>query len=483
MNMASLIVEATGATVGSLTFDGEKITAEGSAVPAVEARRRTGADDATIWKQLAGSSNGYLTFREAQGQTASATGGCILHGVSHEFCRGADGLPIHPGPCRGAKQVLKAVGEKPRAPRARKAQIPPVEPDKVDLARRRQAEIDHFRARADLLAEAAQLIDHEATPQTLASRIRATAVRNDLGSDYDFQPLLDAAAKHDMDGVQIALADLARKLKLQQVGAPGDIVPFNGKEMRHIGSGATRGTLVHVIRPGFRRTLTTTGEDIPVVKADVEQAEPDEIAAWHKTQRAGVQPLSPETARQAGRRAALRSMSDGALAQTFADISRQDQLDEPALRAVIAEMDRREKKPRPRKPAPAERALDTQLEQGRDYRSAAAAVIDRRPGESLDAAVRRYHDEWLDLSYLQAEKATNGHMLSPEGKARGVDPRSLFTGPTATARKYASEELQRWWADNPRLNRTQFRAQLLARPSDMKAVKATKARSNGRDFL
>lgn len=34
---------------------------------------------------------------------ARFTPSCTLVGVSHEFCRGADGLPIHPGPCRGVK--------------------------------------------------------------------------------------------------------------------------------------------------------------------------------------------------------------------------------------------------------------------------------------------------------------------------------------------------------------------------------------------
>lgn len=292
------VIEKTGQEVGKATFDGQKITAEGMAARAVDARRRTGTDDATIWKQLAGSSNGYVTFREAAQQpeqTASA--------VSHEFCR----APLHPGPCKGWKGLTGVADIAPARPRAPK-------PERV---------------------------------------------------------------------------------------------------------------------PGVR----------------------------------------------------LRALSDDQLAERFAEISRRDQLDEKGLRAVITEMDRREKgASKPYKPTKAQRDLDERLAAGQDYISAAAS-IDRRGGETLDQAVRRHHEEWLDLSYLHAEQATRGHMLSPAGRNAKVDPRSLFTGTLARARAYASEELQRWWVDNPRMNRTQFRAQLLGRAADVKAAKATKARSTGRDFI
>lgn len=63
--------------------------------------------------------------------TARQTAACIFESVSHEFCRGTDGLPIHPGPCKGWKAAKAAgrdhtilhpdlAGPRPR-PRARKA--------------------------------------------------------------------------------------------------------------------------------------------------------------------------------------------------------------------------------------------------------------------------------------------------------------------------------------------------------------------------
>jgi hypothetical protein len=41
-------------------------------------------------------------------------------------------------------------------------------------------------------------------------------------------------------------------------------------------------------------------------------------------------------------------------------------------------------------------------------------------------------------------------MLNKAGRAADVDERSLFTGPESRARRYASEELQNYWQDNPR---------------------------------
>jgi hypothetical protein len=371
---------------------------------------------------------------------------------------------------------------KPGRPRTRRARV--VEPDGVQAARARQADIDRVRARADLIAEAAQLLDYEADPDTLAHRLRADARRHGVQDDPAVRRLLAAADANDVAGLGKAMTALSKKLKVHQTAGAGEIAPFDGQAMRHIGGNPNRGTPVRVLRPGFTYTRPD-GEQIQIIKADVEEALPAEIDAYRRSQQSALKgrtaplpPVSPNIPR-----ARLRSYSDEQLAAEFADISRADQLDEPALRKIIAEMDRREKKPRPRRPTKKQQDLDAQLEQGRDYRSAAAAVLDRKPGETLDAAVRRYHDEWLDLSYLQAEQNTAGHMLSPAGRDARIDPRSLFTGPLARARKYASEELLRWWADNPRLDRTQFRAQLLGRPSDVKAAKATKARSSGRDFI
>ncbi|MEV4472816.1 phage minor capsid protein [Nonomuraea sp. NPDC049504] len=107
---------------------------------------------------------------------------------------------------------------------------------------------------------------------------------------------------------------------------------------------------------------------------------------------------------------------------------------------------------------------------------------ERRPGEDIDQTVRRMYAEWLDQTYERAEAATNGFMLNAEGRAAGINERSLFSGPASRARKYASEELLRWWADTPRLTLTEYRAQMLGRASDIKAAEQIRAGGAGREF-
>ncbi|WP_433355619.1 phage minor capsid protein [Microtetraspora malaysiensis] len=106
---------------------------------------------------------------------------------------------------------------------------------------------------------------------------------------------------------------------------------------------------------------------------------------------------------------------------------------------------------------------------------------ERRPGEDIDQTVRRVYARWLDQVYDQAEQATKGSMLNAEAKKVGVTERSLLSGPASRARKYASEELLRFWADNPRLTLTEFRAQMLGRESDRKAAAQIRAGGAGRE--
>ena len=68
------------------------------------------------------------------------------------------------------------------------------------------------------------------------------------------------------------------------------------------------------------------------------------------------------------------------------------------------------------------------------------------------AELRVQYTEWVDRSYWQAEAATNGHLLNAEGLRAGIDPRSLFTGTEARAKKYASTDLLYHWQDQPRLS-------------------------------
>jgi hypothetical protein len=58
--------------------------------------------------------------------------------------------------------------------------------------------------------------------------------------------------------------------------------------------------------------------------------------------------------------------------------------------------------------------------------------------------------EHVEREILKAEEATKGYMLNAKGQARGISERSLFTGSEERAIRYASEELRRYWEDNPR---------------------------------
>lgn len=113
----------------------------------------------------------------------------------------------------------------------------------------------------------------------------------------------------------------------------------------------------------------------------------------------------------------------------------------------------------------------------------AAGAVDRTAGQTTDEAVRQQYDHHIHLSYVAAETAVRGHLLNAAGKAAGVDPLSLFSGPTARARKYASEDLLRWWHDNgSRQTFQQFRAQVLRRGTDRAAAKTTAMAAQGKDF-
>jgi len=97
-----------------------------------------------------------------------------------------------------------------------------------------------------------------------------------------------------------------------------------------------------------------------------------------------------------------------------------------------------------------------------------AAEIDRRDRIERNAAARKvrarerrqareseYRDE-VYRQWLTAEAATNGFMLNKEGRARGIDERSLFTGPESRVAKYASPELIEFFESNPRPTRASW---------------------------
>lgn len=65
----------------------------------------------------------------------------------------------------------------------------------------------------------------------------------------------------------------------------------------------------------------------------------------------------------------------------------------------------------------------------------------------------------VDYQYLAAVEATAGVLVNNEGRARGINGLTLFTGPLATAQKYASEELLEFWENTPRLAMSEYEEQ------------------------
>ncbi|MFI6536627.1 hypothetical protein ACIBHY_29545 [Nonomuraea sp. NPDC050547] len=115
------------------------------------------------------------------------------------------------------------------------------------------------------------------------------------------------------------------------------------------------------------------------------------------------------------------------------------------------------------------------------------AIIDaeRGAGERREQVVRRMYRKWVYEQALAAEKATNGYMLSPLGRKAGVDPARLWGGNADHAHAYASEELKRWWADQPtgRMTFNEWRAQWLGDSRDRRqAQERRQTAGNGRDF-
>nr|WTB35289.1 hypothetical protein OG781_42715 [Streptomyces sp. NBC_00830] len=75
--------------------------------------------------------------------------------------------------------------------------------------------------------------------------------------------------------------------------------------------------------------------------------------------------------------------------------------------------------------------------------------------------IREMYAEHVYVQWLAAEDATRGHMLNRRAEAAGVDPRSLFSGPSHVAYARASEDLIRFWEDvSPRLTLAEFTEQV-----------------------
>lgn len=89
---------------------------------------------------------------------------------------------------------------------------------------------------------------------------------------------------------------------------------------------------------------------------------------------------------------------------------------------------------------------------------------------SAEQQVREEYTLYAHSQFLQAENDCNGVLLNARGRAAGVDPASLFSGPAHVAHAYASDELKTWFRSNGRATLASFRYSMLGRDSDYKAA-------------
>ncbi|MEU5847447.1 phage minor capsid protein [Saccharopolyspora shandongensis] len=101
-------------------------------------------------------------------------------------------------------------------------------------------------------------------------------------------------------------------------------------------------------------------------------------------------------------------------------------------------------------------------------------------GRGFDELARASFRDQVYAAYIAAEAATNGYLLSNEAEAAGIEPLSLFTGPAARARRWASDELLEWWDENGRLTFEEWVAELLG---DSRRARDARYRSGGETWL
>lgn len=203
----------------------------------------------------------------------------------------------------------------------------------------------------------------------------------------------------------------------------------------------------------------------------------DRRAAAHEARRLRREKAALERTSKTDTAPTLRDLSDDDLAGRMADA------DDRALRRIVRELDRRDREQarkaevehrRQRRDAERDRKYDAAVDAGMDPEHAYADIygvsVEKQRRASAIAALRAAgHQgsnlrelsqsafrEHAELAYYAAESATAGHMLNTAGKRAKVNPRSLFTGPEDRARKYASDDLLKFWQDNGRLTVEDF---------------------------
>lgn len=100
-------------------------------------------------------------------------------------------------------------------------------------------------------------------------------------------------------------------------------------------------------------------------------------------------------------------------------------------------------------------------------------------GAGFEQLARASYQDFVYRQFIAAQADTNGYLVNNAGRARNIDPIKLFSGPEASARKWASDELKEWWDANGRTTFAEWKEQLVG---DSGAVRRLRERGGG-DFL
>lgn len=75
---------------------------------------------------------------------------------------------------------------------------------------------------------------------------------------------------------------------------------------------------------------------------------------------------------------------------------------------------------------------------------------------------RAEYDDVLYAMYERAAEACRDALVNARGRAKGIEPLSLFMGPAVRAYAYASEELIEHWQTYPRVIFAEFERQWMS---------------------
>jgi hypothetical protein len=152
------------------------------------------------------------------------------------------------------------------------APLPDVDP--VVEARNRQAKIDRAKGYGRLGAELDELITNGATTEAISARVRTRLGKQDPAWADTIDRMLQDG---DLDGARAFVDRIMRADDVSLQGKAGDVVPFDRRLHRGIAGDIPDGAMVHIVRPGY--STKWDDEDIPVERATVEVAAPDEVSA------------------------------------------------------------------------------------------------------------------------------------------------------------------------------------------------------------